>query len=200
VAEPLAASAVVLAGGQSSRMGTNKALMDFGGEPLVSRLVRRFQAWFAEVWLVTNEPARYAFLGVPMVPDRLPGLGPLAGLEAGLSACRYDLAFFCACDMPFVSEDFVRYLVAQAPGYDIVVPRLGGHLEPMHALYRRSLLPAATAALEARRLKLLTIYAAARVRVVDEPEIRRFGDPRRLLFNCNAPADVAQALAWERET
>lgn len=197
--QSLNACGVILAGGQSSRMGTNKALLELGGETLIGRLARQFTTWFPQVVVVTNSPELYGFLNLPMAGDRVPGLGPLGGLEAGLSASRYEHAFFCACDMPFVSEALVSYLVSLAPGHDLVVPRLGGEYEPMHAVYGRSLLPAISANLEARRLKLLSIYDTARKRVVEYDEVLPFGDPDRLFFNCNTPEDLELARKWERE-
>jgi molybdopterin-guanine dinucleotide biosynthesis protein A len=199
VPQPLKACGVILAGGQSSRMGANKALLEVGGEPLIERLARRFTRWFEQVVVVTNTPELFQFLGLPMVSDRLPGLGPLVGLEAGLTASRFEHAFFAACDMPFVSEDLVRYLLTQAPDHDIVVPRIGGEFEPMHAVYTRTCLPVIAANLEARRLRLLALFDAVRVRVVEEAEVLQFGDPDRLFFNCNTPADLTQARTWERE-
>jgi molybdenum cofactor guanylyltransferase len=196
---PMKACGVILAGGQSSRMGANKALLDLGGQTLIERLASRFTAWFDQVVVVTNSPDLYALLGLPLAGDRVPGLGPLGGLEAGLSASRFEHAFFAACDMPFVNGPFVRYLLEQAPEHDVVVPRVDREYEPMHAVYGRSLLPVIREHLDQRRLKLLTIYDGARVRVVEEPEIRPFGDPARLFFNCNTPADLDRARAWERE-
>lgn len=199
MAGKLSACGVILAGGQSSRMGVNKALLDFHGEPLIQRLANRFQAWFDQVVVVTNTPDVYAFLGLPMAGDRIPGLGPLGGLEAGLTASRHAHAFFCATDMPFVSEGLVRFMVQTAPQYDVVVPFLQGEYEPMHAVYSQSCLPHITELIDARRLKLLNIYEGARLRTVTEDEVRAFGDPARLFFNCNTPADLEQARAWVRE-
>ena len=193
------ACGVILAGGQYTRMGTNKALLDFGGQPLIQRLADRFQRWFDQVVVVTNTPDLYGFLGLPMAGDRIPGLGPLGGLEAGLSASQHDLAFFCACDMPFVDEAFVRHLVGLGPAFDVVVPQIDGEYEPMHAVYSRTCLPLITGNLDARRLRLLSIYDDSRMRVVPEPEIRQFGDPARLFFNCNTPEDLLRAREWERE-
>lgn len=192
----LEACGVILAGGQSSRMGTNKALLELEGEPLIQRLARRFSSWFQQVVVVTNTPEEYAFLGLPMVGDRIPGLGPLGGLEAGLSASRYEYAFFCAVDMPFVSEPLVRQMLALAPGYEIVVPVLGGEFEPMHAVYSKGCLPAISHNLDTRRLRLISIFDAVRRRDLTEEEIRRFGDPRQLFFNCNTPQDLEQARRW----
>ncbi len=195
----LKACGVILAGGQSSRMGTNKALLDFEGEPLVQRLASRFTQWFAQTVIVTNTPETYAFAGLPMVGDRVPGLGPLGGLEAGLRASQFEHAFFCAVDMPFVNEGLVRYMLSLAPEHDIVVPYLSGEYEPMHAIYGRGCLPSIDRYLEARRLKLLNIYDEVRRRNLTEEEVRRFGDPNRLFFNCNTPEDIAQARRWAEE-
>lgn len=196
MAPKLNACGVILAGGQSSRMGTDKALLEFEGEPLIQRLAQRFTAWFEQVVIVTNSPETYAFLGLPMVSDRIAGLGPLGGLEAGLSASRFEHAFFCAVDMPFVSEGLVRQMLALAPGYAIVVPVLDGEFEPMHTVYSKGCLPAISRNLDARRLRLISIFDEVRRRDVTEPEIRPFGDPERLFFNCNTPQDLEQALRW----
>jgi len=195
----LKACGVILAGGQSSRMGTNKALLTLAGEPLIQRLSRRMTQWFEQTVIVTNSPETYAFLGLPMVGDRVPGLGPLGGLEAGLRASQFEHAFFCAVDMPFIREGLVRYMVEQAPGYEIVVPYLGGEFEPMHAVYGQGCRPSIERYLEARRLKLLNIYHEVRRRDLTEEEIRRFGDPERLFFNCNTPEEIDQARRWAEE-
>lgn len=195
----IGACGVILAGGQSSRMGANKALLEFGGEPLIGRVARQFSSWFEQVVVVTNTPDQYTFLNLPMTGDRIPGLGPLGGLEAGLTASRFEHAFFAACDMPFLNEGLIQYLVEQAPGFDIVVPRIDDEYEPMHAIYSRSCLPTITANLDERRLKLLRIFDAVRVRTVEASEIAAFGTPERLFFNCNTPEDLEQARNWERE-
>lgn len=195
----LQACGVILAGGRSSRMGSNKALLELDGEPLVTRLARRFTAWFEQVVVVTNTPDEYAFLQLPMVGDRIPGLGPLGGLEAGLRASRFEHAFFCAVDMPFVAEALVRFMVGEAAGHDIVVPAVDGEFEPMHAVYGKGCLPFITRNLEARRLRLISIFDDVRVRVVQGEELLRFGDPSQLFFNCNTPADLEQARLRARQ-
>lgn len=193
------ACGVILAGGQSSRMGANKSLLDFEGEPLIQRVATRLTAWFQQVVVVTNTPEVFGFLGLPMFGDRVPGLGPLGGLEAGLNASRFDHAFFCATDMPFVDEALVRYLVGLTPGYEIVVPQIAGEYEPMHAVYSRECLPLVHAQLDSRRLRLLSIFGGARVRTVGADEVQVFGNPERLFFNCNTPDDLERARAWQRE-
>lgn len=199
VKRKLQACGVILAGGQSRRMGRNKAFLEVGGEPLVQRVARCLCELFDQVLIVGGAPQDFEFLGLPVVTDRIPGLGPLGGLEAGLEASRHHHAFFCAVDMPFLSPGLIRYMLAQAPGHEIVVPVIGGEFEPMHAVYGKGCLPAIARSVVARRLRLVSIYDAVPRREITEAEVRRFGDPDRLFFNCNTPEDLEQARRWERE-
>lgn len=194
--ERVKACGVILAGGQSSRMGTNKAMIELEGEVLIQRLARRFTRWFEQVVIVTNSPELYSFLGLPMVGDRIHGLGPLSGLEAGLAASRFEHAFFCAVDMPFVHEGLIRHMLNLASGHDVVVPLLDGEYEPMHAVYGKGCLPPISRNLDNRRLKLIGFYDEVRRLELPESEIRRFGEPERLFFNCNTPEDLERARLW----
>lgn len=194
-----AACGCIMAGGKSSRMGTNKALLDFRGQKLIERIAGQFSAWFDQVVIITNTPAEYAFLGLPMVGDRIPGLGPLGGIEAGLGASRHPAAFFAACDMPFLSRDLIGHMLELAAGAEAVVPVIAGEYEPLHAVYTRACLPAVRAALDAGIYKIVRFYAGLRVRTLDEEAIAPFGAPERLFFNCNTPADLARALAMAGE-
>lgn len=198
--EPLSACGVILAGGDSRRMGVDKALLPFQGEPLIQRVAQRLQSWFSQVLVVTNVPDTYRFLNLPMAGDRRPGLGPLAGLEAGLTASRYPLVFFCACDMPFLDEGLVRYLVGRAPGYEITIPHVKGGYEPLHAVYARQCLDRVRTHLGQGRLSLLDLLAASRTQAVSEATVRTYGDPARLFFNCNTPEDLQKALGLAHST
>lgn len=188
-----------MAGGKSTRMGTNKALIEFQGQRLIERTAERFTAWFDQVVVVTNTPEVYAFLGLPMVGDRTPGLGPLGGIEAGLRASRHEAAFFAACDMPFLDRELIAYMLSLAGGADAVVPVVDGIYEPMHAVYTRACLPAITASLDAGIYKITRFYDQVRVRSLPEPEVARFGAPEKLFFNCNTPDDLQRALELAAE-
>lgn len=193
----LPACGCILAGGQSRRMGTNKALLPFHGEPLIQRVARRLQAWLDQVVVVTNDPETYAFLGLPMVGDREPGAGPLGGIEAGLRASRHRVAFVVACDMPFLHPGLVAHLVALAQEADAVVPVVAGQYEPTCAVYTRDCLPAVAELLAAGERRIARLFERVRIREVGEEEIRSFGPPERLFFNCNTPEDYRLALAME---
>lgn len=187
-------SVIVLAGGASRRMGANKALLTIdGNETLIARVVRHMRPLTDDRLLVTNTPELYADLGLRQTNDLYPGKGPLAGLHAGLSAARHEWVFAVACDMPLVDHRLVRYMILLSQGQQAVVPRpTADTLEPLHALYGKTCLPAIEERLAAGDLRMISFYAAVRVRYVEAEEIAIF-DPHGLSFsNANTPED------WQR--
>lgn len=135
------ACAVVLAGGESRRFGSDKALAQFRGEPLIGRVMRTLRdAGFAQVIIAAKDTARYApFAGAnDLVPDVRPVQTPLAGLAAGLRASRHPLVFACAADMPFAADGpLIDALTAAIEGHDAAVPHAGGSMQPLCAMWRR---------------------------------------------------------------
>jgi molybdopterin-guanine dinucleotide biosynthesis protein A len=148
------ATLLVLAGGDSRRMGRTKAWLEVGETTLVRWVIERLGPSFSEVVLSFAEPEQVREL-VPyrIVFDRKPSAGPLAGLEAGLSTSLNDVTFAVACDMPYVTREVAEMAVAASVGCDAAIPRVGGRPEPACGAYRRSALPKITAALDAGRLK-----------------------------------------------
>lgn len=171
-------------------MGQNKALLSTSdGETLIGHVVRNLRNLTDDLIVVSNTPALYEHLGARLVGDRYQGMGPLAGLHAGLSTARHPWALAVACDMPLVNHRLVRYMALLSEGYQAVVPRRGERVEPLHALYSRSCLPAIEDRLEAGDLRMVSFYPAVAVRYVEEPEIVLF-DPEGLTFaNANTPED-----------
>lgn len=187
---------LIQAGGQSSRMGEDKALKPFRGRPLILRVVERLAPIADEILVTTNDLERYAFLGLRLVPDLVPGCGPLGGLHAGLTAASHPLVAVVACDMPFASapllEACARLLVEERA--DVVIPRSASGLEPLHAVYRReTCLPAIQAALQAGEFKVIGWFPQVKVRELGEAEIAAL-DPSGLAFwNINTPEEFARA-------
>ena len=139
-----------------------------------------------------------------VVVDQYPGFGPLAGIHAGLSAANNDLALVVAADMPFVNVTLLQHMIGLARGYDGVVPYVQdphktiGGLEPLHALYRRSCLPAIAKHLAANDRQAFCFFEEVRIRAVSFEEIRTY-DPRLLsFFNVNTPEDWREAQ-WTAE-
>lgn len=186
-------SVVILAGGASSRMGFNKALADLGGRTMIETIVQQARSMAEDIIVVADDPEPYHFLeGVRFTGDSFPGGGPLAGVHGGLSAATAGRAFVVACDMPFFSPPLALRMAALLPSHDLVVPRLNSGLwEPMHAVYGKSCLgPMERFMNEQGGRQMFGFYPAIRVREVPEDEVRLFGDPGRLFFNINTPAEL----------
>ena len=191
---------IILAGGQSRRMGRNKALLRLApDEPtLIEQVVAQVQP-LGPVLLVTNTPEDYTFVRLPMVPDALPGTGALGGLYSGLQAAPAPYNLTVACDMPFLAPALLAYLAAQPHDYDVLIPRwhepgaAKPQLETLLAIYSRACVPAIAAHLAAADLRMISFFPDVRVRYVDEPELRLV-DPLLASFrNLNTPAELAQA-------
>ena len=198
------ASVIILAGGQSRRLGSDKSLLPVGGEPLLARTVHRLASLSEDLIVVTNHSERYEPLGLPvrLVPDERPGVGSLMGIYSGLRAAHHPLTLAVGCDMPFLNVPLLRYMLSLAPGYDVVIPRLEGYLEPLHAVYSRTCQGPMERLLDAGRRQIIAFFDQVRVRYLVEEEIDRF-DPQRLSFvNVNTPEDWAevQALLEDRDS
>jgi molybdopterin-guanine dinucleotide biosynthesis protein A len=198
-------SVLILAGGRSRRMGLDKIWMALDGVPMIERVVHRVLPVAAEILFSANASQRFLVLArtlaVPtrVVADRFPGAGPLAGIQAGLSVARCDLVLALAADMPFVNLALVRAMIHQAPGFEVVAPQTPHvgtealNWEPLHALYRRTCLPAIEARLAAGQRQAFCFYPDVRVRAIQPVEIAAC-DPGLLSFyNVNTPEEWAYA-------
>ena len=183
----------ILAGGKSARMGSDKARACLLGRPLLEHVVARLHGLGREIILITNTPNDHAHLGLPMFGDILPGKGPLGGIYTAVSYAAGQPVLVVAGDMPFLNRDLLRYMIDLTPGFDVVVPRLCGRPEGLHAIYGKGCLDPIRARLERDRLKVIGFYDNVRVRYVDEAEIDRFDPDHRSFFNINTPADLKAA-------
>jgi molybdopterin-guanine dinucleotide biosynthesis protein A len=189
-------TSVIQAGGRSTRMGGRpKALIELGGRRIIERVLAALTAVVDDVLLVTNTPDLYAFLGLPMVADVYPDCGSLGGIYSGLKAASGGAAFTVACDMPFLHPDIVRLVVERAGQGDVVIPRVGHQLEPLHAVYAKACLPHIEERLLAGQLKIVEFLERVRVVEVAEADVVRFRDPRLAFMNVNTPEELAQAEA-----
>jgi molybdopterin-guanine dinucleotide biosynthesis protein A len=196
---------VIQAGGKSSRMGQDKALMPFLGRPLIERLVERVKNVADSLLVITNRPEAYAFLGLPLFMDMLPGVGPLGGLYTALSVANTPVVTVVACDMPFLSPALLeaQQELLLTEGADAVIPRTEEGLEPLHATYRReTCLPAVRAALDAGERKMIAWFPEVRVREMAINEVARHDPDLRSFINVNHPDDyrAAEELAKRLET
>ena len=191
---------VIQAGGRSTRMGGEpKALLELGGKRIIERVVDAVGSVLDDLLVVTNTPERYAFLGLPMVPDAFPDGGALGGIYTGLRAAGGDAAFTVACDMPFLHPAIVRLVVERAGEADVVIPRTGDQLETMHAVYGKGCLGPMQARLRAGALKIVGFFPDVHVVELDAAGIARHRPPEVAFMNVNTPAELARARALAAE-
>jgi len=196
--EPL--DAVVLAGGQSRRLGIDKALLSLGGAPLLQTVVERVSHLCRRVIVAVDRPGRYRRLGLAarFVADASPGLGPLAGLQSGLRACSTEYALVVACDLPFLNLELLRYMAGLSRSYQALVPHSAGRDHPLHAVYARSCLPEVDALLAAGGGSMKELLDRLDVRRLDEGDLHRLDPDGLSLLNLNDKSDLARARAlWE---
>jgi molybdenum cofactor guanylyltransferase len=187
---------VIQAGGESRRMGQDKALLPFLGQPLIQRVLDRVRSVADEILVTTNRPQAYEFLDVALIPDLLPGRGALGGVYTALKSACHPLVAIIACDMPFASPQLIRaecdLILTTCAG--IAIPQPGEGLEPFHAVYRReTCLPAIEAALQAGKWRVDSWFDQVKVETMPMEVIRRY-DPQMLCFrNVNTPDELTAA-------
>ena len=182
---------MILAGGQSRRLGMDKSLLELDGQSLLARTVEKLTALSDDIIIVTNSPENYEHLALEarFVHDEQPGAGALMGVYSGLKAATHDSALIVACDMPFLNVPMLRYMLTKIPSYDVVVPRLGDFLEPLHAIYSKRCLPFMAALLAQGRKQIIAFFGDVDVHYVEEPIIARFDPLHQSFLNVNFPDD-----------
>lgn len=182
-------TAVILAGGSSSRMKRNKALLPYRGERFIERIFRTMSGLFPEVLLVTNSPELYRFLPCRIVADLYPGMGALAGIQAGLTQSTTPYIFVVACDMPDLNVRLIRHLISMAQGTDVVIPESESGLEPLHAIYAKGCLAAMNEVLASGKGKIIACFDHLKVVVVSRQEIAGIDPLFRSFRNINTPEE-----------
>ncbi len=188
---------IVLAGGKGLRLGHEKALETVGNKSLIEWVVFSLSFFKSDLVIVTAAKQSFPqFIGYPklkMVTDAYPGKGPLGGIYTGLAASDSFYNLVVACDMPFLNRTLLDYMIQIAASFDMVVPRLGDMVEPLHAVYAKSCLAPIECLLKQSILNVRELFNLVRVRYVEATEINRF-DPKHLsFFNINTEADLEMA-------
>jgi molybdopterin-guanine dinucleotide biosynthesis protein A len=192
------AGAIVLVGGQSSRMGQPKAALDFGGIPLLTRIVIELKRRFDEIVIIAapvsaGQP-RIEIPGLKIVHDETAFAGPLDALRRGLDALDYRVAFVCSCDLPLLNSDVAMELIAMLDDFDAVIPEVGGKLQPLHAIYRKQCARAIETLAPSGEKRLTVAARSINARKVDESEVRKIDPELRSFYNVNTPEDYQRSL------
>lgn len=184
---------VILAGGASRRMGSNKALLKVDGTPLIERVYRTLLPIFREVVIITNTPDDYAFVPCRKAPDIFPGAGSIAGLHSALVNSATERVFVTACDMPSLSQELLRRICAIQGDWDAIVPVNGdGYLEPLHAIYARSSLYEIEKMLDEGEKSILRLFDRVRTCRVEWEEIKGIEGAAESFRNVNTPGEYGQ--------
>ena len=180
---------VILAGGASSRMGSNKALLPHKGGRFIESIYRELCEIFPEVILVTNTPEQYQFLPCRKVPDLYLGMGALAGIHAGLAQSANPSAFTVACDMPHLDPALIRHIASRRGDCDLVLPKSEHGYEPLHALYNKSSLPVMESCLEQGERRIVSILPRLKVNEIPASEVAGFDPSFDSFSNINTPQE-----------
>lgn len=187
------ATGVILAGGKSVRMGTDKAFLKIGSHGMIEHIAGVLTKVFAEVLIAGGDPETGRRLGLRVLADLIAAKSPLSGIHAALHGAKYAQCLVVACDMPFVSADMAGLLIKQVEGYDVAVPRQGNYLQPLFAAYCRSCLPAIEKSLASGKYKIDGFYPLVQVNYVDMEKYCSKTDMDTVFFNVNTRVDLDKA-------
>jgi len=195
----LTTTSIVLAGGRSSRLGREKLLEKIAGKSLIELVISHLSSLSDEIFLVISQKqARtasqsYTHPEAKTVVDLYPGKGSLGGIYTGLVHSNSFHNLVVACDMPFLNPALLRYMISRSPGFDVVIPRIGDNIEPLHAIYSRNCARLIEEQLKRDDLRIRGFFDAVKVRYIEKEEIERF-DPEHLsFFNVNTQSDLEKA-------
>ena len=181
----------LLVGGESRRMGENKAFLKIGETMLCERSLDVLNNVCQEVIISSREAESYKMFGYPIILDRIKGKGPLGGLYSILGEAKHDYVFVVACDMPFLSEQGIRTLYEQVEDFDALVPRAAGRLHPLHAFYHKRILPLVKENLLNEKLKITEILNGCQAKIIqiDKDSELNTNIKEENLMNVNTPYD-----------
>ncbi len=184
----------VQAGGKSSRMGEDKALIRLAGIPLIERVLARIDGLADEILITTNRPETLTHLNLRMVGDEVPGAGALHGLKTALDAARGEIVLVLSCDTPFVSRELLEHLLSRAHEADVIVPKHGDKYEPLQAVYNKTrCLPAVEAALVSGERRMVSFYPKVNVLPIEAHVLSELDPSGLSFFNVNTAEDLERA-------
>lgn len=188
---------VLLAGGKSRRMGADKRFLTVGERPLLERSCNVLSRIFERVCIVIAQDSPPLEAQIPVLRDLIPSSGSLGGMYTGLQQASTPYIFLAACDMPFIHEGLVQYMVGEKDDVDIVLAYWNGRPQPAHAVYNRNCQSVVEELIRSGDLKLQRLLATPtlRVRLVTEDEIREVDPDGRSFLNVNTPSDLVRARA-----
>ena len=193
---------VILAGGENIRMPVLKAFIEVENEKIIERNIKILKKLFKEIFIVTNQPEYYLYLGIPLFGDVYDVRGPMTGIFTALLTSSNKWVFITACDMPFIKGELIKYMASKRDNYDAVVPKLENRVEPLFAFYsqrlispmEKSLLTGKTGIqdfLQNKKVKYININIEGAEVIKDRVALAKS------FINLNTPGDIALYLKAE---
>ncbi|HOP63186.1 MAG TPA: molybdenum cofactor guanylyltransferase [Spirochaetota bacterium] len=180
----------IIAGGRSGRFGSDKSIYKYEGKTLIEYVFGAVSPVFEDIVIIANDSEKFSFLGVEVIPDIIPGLGPIGGIYTAVEKLDAERIFIFPCDMPFLSTDFIRYMTEIPDLYDIIVPEVNGRYQPLHSIYSKVCIEAIKRNIEAEDYRMSGFFEGHNIRIVGEEEIGYYDDPFRMFRNINFREDI----------
>ncbi|MFQ5753503.1 MAG: NTP transferase domain-containing protein, partial [bacterium] len=185
-------SAAILAGGQSKRMGKDKALLTFDGKAMIKHVIETVLSRVNDVMIISNQPEFYASLGLPVYPDEIQSCGPLAGIYTALRHSTSRHCLVVACDLPFISKSMIQFLCENCAAYDVLVFESESGLEPLCAVYSKNCLPIIQEQIKNHRYRVSDFYEKVNTHIVRlNPELVFYDS--KAFMNINTREELQQA-------
>ena len=172
-------------------MGQNKALIEIEGIPIIERIHTLFKKLFQEILIITDQEELFTGLGAKIHNDLVPNLGALGGLYTGVSLASFPHSFCVGCDMPFLREPLIDFLLSRINGYEAVVPKTKDGLQPLHAIYSKACIEPMRRIMAEKMTKIIDFYPLVNLRIVEEDEFRVLDPGNESFINVNTPEDLA---------
>ncbi len=187
--QPIAhCTAVILTGGESRRMGSDKARVLWAGTPLLEHVIGAIEPLFSDIWISVRE--KRANLLYPQVVDRAQERGPMVGIKAALEAVQTDWVFVIACDMPFISTRLIQHLATLRNQHDAVVPFAFDRLQPLFGFYHTRCLPLMDVRMKQGQRSMMRLLDALDTHILREQEVRRIDPELRSFISLDCMEDV----------
>ena len=189
----MAYTAIILAGGKSRRFGSDKTLLEINGVRIIDTIIEKCRPVFSEILIAGGKRSDLKIPGARLVQDIYSDAGPLGGIHAGLTESSNEVCFVTACDMPNYQLTAVERILASSEGHDVVLIRTGEFVQPLFAVYKKSILPQVEQLLSQNVYSILRLYDGLRVRYIDAPAIEK-KVANNLFFNINYREDFEMLL------
>ena len=181
---------IILAGGKNIRMGENKAFIEIEGISIIKRIQNVFEKLFQEILIVTDQKDSFHNLNPKIYSDILPDRGVLGGLYTGLHFSSYPYSFCVACDMPYIKESVIEYLIKNIQNYDVVVPKTNDGLQPLHAIYSKDCIKPIKKVMDQKKYKIIDFYPMVKVKIIDEIDFQYLDPMNTSFININTQEEL----------